>query len=221
MESIIDPRKAPQPCTTMLSILALILPSSVRTPGLLWISPVDAFEQIAHLRRCYGYAVACRHRPEKAAPLQALRVEGQAEPIRGISTGRRDVLETRRDRLRRDRARALPGSAATGHSCRDACRCGPWRSTPARRTEPGSSPVQHVEHAGQCLGVNGTLHHQAPAPPHLDHHPAQGGRARSSPARRYLGRGGRLRRDHSGYKAWDGLGSDTLDLQNPTPRHEL
>ncbi len=33
------------------------------------------------MRRGDGYALACRHRLEEAAPLQAPRVERQAEPV--------------------------------------------------------------------------------------------------------------------------------------------
>src|SRR5437016_1290760 len=47
------------------------------TPGLLWHSPVDAFQQITKLRRRDGHRAISRRRPQEAATLQSLGEQAQ------------------------------------------------------------------------------------------------------------------------------------------------
>ena len=52
-----------------------------RSPGLLRVTPIYPFEQVAKLCRGDADAVARRQRPHEAAPVQPLRIQRQSEPV--------------------------------------------------------------------------------------------------------------------------------------------
>ena len=80
--------------------------------------------------------------------LQPLGVERHADPVVPENLDQIDLVcrGRRRDRRHADRASTPPGPGAPGCSCRAACRSGRPPATPARRTEPGSSPRQRLDH---------------------------------------------------------------------------
>ncbi len=51
------------------------LSRALRPPGMLWISPVDRLQQIAHLSRGQCHHAVHRCRPNKAATIQSLRIK--------------------------------------------------------------------------------------------------------------------------------------------------
>src|SRR6202041_1858834 len=50
----------------------------------------------------------------------------------------------------------LPGPEEPGHSCRAPYRCARPPARPVRPRGPESSPLQHIEHASQCLPIEDT-----------------------------------------------------------------
>jgi len=59
-----------------------------------------------------------------------------------------------RDRRHGDHASAAPEPEAPAPACRDACRCGPPRSTPAPRSASGSSFAQNAENPSKRISIN-------------------------------------------------------------------
>ncbi len=134
-----------------------------------------------------------------------------------MKRNRRAGLGTHTGRPQEDLARVPAGPTATDRSCRGACRCGRPRSTPGRQRGPRSSPVQD---AGERLGIDGAVHHHAPASPHLNHHAARGRLSRPSPAWCRFGFRFGLRLDDGEHEGRNGLGISALDLQRSAPRHQ-
>src|SRR5665811_47799 len=54
-------------CTSELFV---IIARTLRSPGVLWISPVDRFQQITHLRRAQRHHAIHRRRPDKPSTVQ-------------------------------------------------------------------------------------------------------------------------------------------------------
>ena len=66
------------------SVANLLRPESpcrTRSPGPLWMAPIDGLQQIAELRRRDRHDAGGRRRPDEPAPLEALGIERQAKPI--------------------------------------------------------------------------------------------------------------------------------------------
>ena len=71
--------------------------------------------------------------------------------------------ERQTDGLSADHAGAFPAQAGPSRRSLCACPCGPWPATPARRSEPGSSPFQNLENPRERLRVNRSIDDDAPS----------------------------------------------------------
>ena len=118
-----------------------------------------------------------------------------------IFADRRGARGKCRDRRRADRASTAPEPEAPTPACRDACRCGRPRSTPAPRSASGSSFAQNVQNPSKRIGVHRVVDAHAAPRAKLDFdHPG----LRSSSARHRarmscrLGPRGRRRSDLNG-----------------------
>src|SRR6478672_548165 len=114
---------------------------------------------------------------------------------RSPSTDRPGGRESRTGGRSRDRAGAPLGPAAPGWRSLCAYRCARSRATPARRSEPGSSPLQDLEDARERLRVNRLLDNNAPSPRQHDLNAPLIGPGRGRRDLGWLGR--RFRHDHS------------------------
>jgi hypothetical protein len=127
--------------------------------------------------------------------------EARGRRATGSSPDRRGARGKCRDRRRADRASTAPEPEAPTPACRDACRCGPPRSTPAPRSASGSSFAQNVQNPSKRIGVHRVVDAHAAPRAKLDFdHPG----LRSSSARHRarmscrLGPRGRRRSDLNG-----------------------
>ena len=104
-------------------------------------------KHIGQLRRGDRDRAVGRRRPDETAALQPLGVQRHADPVVPENLDQMTAFAAKdvQDRRRADRAPAPPGPAPPGCSCRAACRCDRPPATPARRTEPGSSPRQRLD----------------------------------------------------------------------------
>jgi len=131
----------------------------------------------------------------------AYSAKARGRRAKGSSRGRPCAPGKCRDRRHAGRASTVPGPEAPVLACRDACRCGPPRSTPAPRSASGSSFAQNVQNPSKRIGVHRVVDAHAAPRAKLDFdHPG----LRSSSARHRarmscrLGPRGRRRSDLNG-----------------------
>ena len=162
-------------------------------PRQLRIPPVDSFEHVGHLPRRNRNDALLRRRPDelsrgRAASRTAIARRRRA---RGSSPDRLCVRGRCKDRRRAGRASTAPEPEAPDPACRDACRCGPPRSTPAPRSASGSSFAQNAQNPTKRIGVHVVVDAHAAPRAELDFDDAG---PRSPSARRRARRSRRLRR---------------------------
>ena len=82
------------------------------------------------------------------------RATARGRRAKGSSPGRPCAPGKCRDRRHAGRASTVPQPEAPVPACRDACRCGPPRSTPVPRSASGSSFAQNTQNPPKRFGVH-------------------------------------------------------------------
>jgi hypothetical protein len=125
-------------------------------PRQLRIPPVDSFEHVGHLRRRDRHDALLRRRPDELSPVEPLGVERQPkavvpEDLRQVASAPAENVEIAAVRIA---LQLLLNLKRKPPACRDACQCGPPRSTPAPSSASGSSFAQNVQNPSKRIGVD-------------------------------------------------------------------
>src|SRR5215217_3527548 len=134
------------------------------SPGLLRMTPVDAFQQVTELCGRDRHRAVGGRRPQKASSLEALGEQARALAIMPDDLQQIAPAATKDKQMATHRGAAPPGPAARGRESPCACRCARSPATPARRLAPGSSRlIQNAHDPPQRDLVEVPAHQNAPA----------------------------------------------------------